>query len=40
MKIKSKKYSDTITNINAFIWKVAELGLAIASAGLVLFTFY
>ena len=37
MENKIKKYSDTITNINAFIWKVTELGLAIASAGLVLY---
>ena len=32
-----KKYSSKITDINNFIWKIAELGLAIASAGLVLF---
>jgi len=32
-----KKYSSRITLINKFIWKLAELGLAIASAGLVLF---
>jgi hypothetical protein len=32
-----KKYSSKISDINNFIWKIAELGLAIASAGLVLF---
>jgi hypothetical protein len=32
-----KKYSSKISDINSFIWKIAELGLAIASAGLVLF---
>jgi hypothetical protein len=32
-----KKYSAKITLISKFIWKLAELGLAIAIAGLVLF---
>ena len=32
-----KKYSAQITLISKFIWKLAELGLAIAIAGLVLF---
>jgi len=32
-----KKYSSKISDINKFIWKIAELGLATASAGLVLF---
>jgi len=32
-----KKYASKISDINNFIWKIAELGLAVASAGLVLF---
>jgi hypothetical protein len=37
MDDRMKKYSAKISDINNFIWKIAELGLAIASAGLVLF---
>ena len=32
-----KKYSAKISTISKFIWKLSELGLAIAIAGLVLF---
>ena len=32
-----KKYSAQISTISKFIWKLSELGLAIAIAGLVLF---
>jgi Na+/proline symporter len=32
-----KKYSNQISTISRFIWKLSELGLAIAIAGLVLF---
>ena len=32
-----KKYSAQITSLSKFIWKLSELGLAIAIAGLVLF---
>ena len=37
MENKIKNYSTTLIAINSFIWKVTELGLAIAAAGLVLF---
>ncbi len=37
MENKIKSYSSTISNICSLIWKATELGLAIASAGLVLF---
>tara|TARA_B100000686_G_C16786382_1_gene975509 strand:- start:2293 stop:2556 length:264 start_codon:yes stop_codon:yes gene_type:complete len=37
MENKLKSYSTKITAISAFIWKLTELGLAVASAGLVLF---
>ena len=32
-----KKYSTQIKSLSKFIWKLSELGLAIAIAGLVLF---
>ena len=32
-----KKYSTQISTLSKFIWKLSELGLAIAIAGLVLF---
>ena len=32
-----KKYSTQINTLSKFIWKLSELGLAIAIAGLVLF---
>jgi Na+/proline symporter len=32
-----KKYSNQISTLSRFIWKLSELGLAIAIAGLVLF---
>ena len=32
-----KKYSDKIKIISNFIWDVTELGLAVSSAGLILF---
>ncbi len=37
MENKLKSYSTSIASITSFIWKLTELGLAIASAGLVLF---
>ena len=37
MENNLKKYTASITTINSFIWKITELGLAIASAGLVLY---
>ncbi len=32
-----KKYSTQVASLSKFIWKLSELGLAIAIAGLVLF---
>lgn len=32
-----KKYSAQVTSLSKFIWKLSELGLAVAIAGLVLF---
>ena len=37
MENNLKKYTASITTINSFIWKITELGLAIASAGLVIY---
>tara|TARA_B100000586_G_C19852871_1_gene319389 strand:+ start:155 stop:418 length:264 start_codon:yes stop_codon:yes gene_type:complete len=37
MEQKIKSCSASMANINNLIWKITELGLAVASAGLVLF---
>ena len=37
MENKIKSYSNTIVSLSSLIWKITELGLAIAAAGLVLF---